>query len=99
VLLLAAFGSCLFWLIEGMWKTCQYAFYERLNEIEDFFAGKGEEPAPLQIGRSWYQRWSTISFGKCCRMLAWPRLAIPHAPVAVLGVALFLLHVAGVLIV
>src|SRR3954447_104242 len=57
VLLIAAFGSCMFWTIECMWKTFQYAFYERINEIEDYFAGKGKPPDPLQIGRAWYRRW------------------------------------------
>src|SRR5437762_6136121 len=44
VLLIAAFGSCMFWVIECMWKTFQYAFYERINEIEEYFCGKGKEP-------------------------------------------------------
>src|SRR5262245_22901063 len=58
--LIAAFASCLFWHIESMWKTFQYAFYERINQIEDFFAGKKECPAPLQTGRAWYDRWSSL---------------------------------------
>jgi hypothetical protein len=97
VLLLAALSSCLFWVIECMWKTFQYAFYERLNEIEDYFAGKGKEPDPLQIGRAWYKRWSGLSTGKCLCILTWPRVALPHAVVALLGVVLFLLHAVGVI--
>jgi hypothetical protein len=97
VLLVAAFGSLMFWSIEGMWKTCQYAFYERINEIEDYFAGKAKAPSPLQIGRAWYRRWSGMGAGKTLRILAWPRVAVPHALVALLGVVLFALHAAGVI--
>src|SRR5262249_60886248 len=94
-LLIAAFASCLFWYIECTWKTFQYAFYERINEIEDFFAGKGKKPDPLQIGRAWYARWSTLGTHKFCCIMAWPRVALPHALVALLGVVLFGLNVAG----
>jgi hypothetical protein len=97
VLLLAAFGSVMFWTIEGMWKTCQYAFYERINEIEDYFAGKGKAPQPLQIGRAWYRRWSGLGARKFLCILGWPRVALPHALVGLLGVALFALHAAGVI--
>src|SRR5262245_53149149 len=97
VLLVAAFASCLFWWIECIWKTFQYAFYERINQIEDFFAGKCDRPAPLQIGRAWYDRWSTLGMRKHLCILAWPRVALPHAAVALLGAALFLLHAAGLI--
>jgi hypothetical protein len=96
-LLIATFGSCLFWWIECMWKTFQYAFYERINLLEDFFAGKGERPVPLQIGRSWYERWSCLGGKKMCRILIWPRVALPHAAVALLGFVLFILAVVGVI--
>jgi hypothetical protein len=98
VFLVSSFGSCLFWLIEAMWKTFQYAFYERMNQIEDYFAGKKPEaPAPLQIGRAWYDRWSRLGRAKQLRILMWPHVALPHAAVALVGVALFLLHAAGLL--
>ena len=57
-------------------KLCEI---ERPRVRESFFAGKAKEPAPLQIGRSWYRRWSTLGLGKCCAILTWPRVAIPHA--------------------
>jgi hypothetical protein len=95
--LIAVFGSCLFWWIECMWKTFQYAFYERINLLEDFFAGKAKRPAPFQIGRSWYCRWSGLGFKKMCCILCWPRVALPHAAVVFLGVTLFVLTVAGVI--
>jgi len=96
-LLIAVFGSCLFWWIECMWKTFQYAFYERINLIEDFFAGKCDRPLPLQIGRSWYERWSCLGGKKMCRILIWPRVALPHAAIAILGFTLFVLVIAGVI--
>lgn len=97
VLLIAAFGSCMFWAIECMWKTFQYAHYERINAIEDYFAGTGPMPAPLQIGRAWYARWSGMGVGKSFCILTWPRVALPHALVALLGVTLFILQATGVI--
>jgi hypothetical protein len=97
VLLVAAFGSCLFWFLECTWKTFQYAFYERINAIEDYFAGKGERPIPLQIGRAWYQRWSTIGPKKLCRIMTWPRVALPHALIALAGLVLFVLNAVGLI--
>ena len=96
-LLIAAFGSCLFWWIECMWKSFQYAFYERINLIEDYFAGKAERPVPLQIGRAWYERWSSLGGKKMCRILMWPRVALPHAAVALVGFIAFVLAVAGII--
>jgi hypothetical protein len=97
VLLVAAFGSCVFWLIECMWKTFQYAFYERINEIEDYFAGKCPCPVPLQIGRAWYDRWTTLGAKKMFQIMTWPRVALPHALVAILGLVLFVLVTTGLL--
>jgi hypothetical protein len=96
VLLVAAFGSCVFWLIECMWKTFQYAFYERINAIEDYFGGKGPAPVPLQIGRAWYERWTTLGAKKHFQIMTWPRVALPHALIAVIGLILFVLLSAGV---
>ena len=96
-LLIAVFGSCLFWWIECMWKTSQYAFYRRISVLEDYFLGKGERPAPFQIGRSWYERWSTLGVRRMFRILFWPRVALPHAAVSVLGVFLYILTVADVI--
>jgi hypothetical protein len=95
-LLIAVFGSCLFWWIECMWKTSQYAFYRRISVLEDYFAGKGERPAPFQIGRSWYERWSSLGVRRMFRILFWPRVALPHAAVALLGVTLYCLSLAEV---
>jgi hypothetical protein len=85
ILLVSSLSACLFWFIECTWKTFQYAFYARMNEIENFYAGKAEQPAPFQIGRSWYDRWSQLGRVKMCRMLCWPHVALPHAVVAALG--------------
>jgi hypothetical protein len=80
-----------------MWKTSQYAFYRRLSVLEDFFAGKGEPLAPFQIGRSWYERWSKLGVRRMFRILLWPRVALPHAAVAALGIVLYVLAILRVL--
>lgn len=96
-LLIAVFGSCLFWWIECMWKTSQYAFYHRINVLEDYFAGKGEQPVPFQIGRFWYERWSRLGLRKMFRILTWPRVALPHAAVAFMGIVLYTLSLTDVI--
>ena len=97
VFLIAAFGSLMFWLIECMWKTFQYAFYERMNEIEAYFAGETKDIVPLQVGRSWYRKWSGLGAGKMCRILTWPHVGLPHGVVVLLGLTLFALASAGVI--
>jgi hypothetical protein len=99
VLLVAAFGSVMFWLIECMWKMFQYAFYERINRIEEFFAGKGPEPDPLQIGRAWYDRWSTLGGKKAVHIFTRPHVALPHAAIAGLALVLFVLREAGAIVI
>ena len=73
----------------------QDAFYERMNQIEDHFAGKRKDVVPLQIGRSWYRRWSSLGAGKMLQILFWPHVAFPHVLVVVLGVVLFVLQAGG----
>lgn len=69
LLLIAAASAWVFWLIEAAWKVHQRAFYRRIDQIEDWFAGReassrpgegdpsrdGEKgpPAPLQILNEW----------------------------------------------
>jgi hypothetical protein len=97
VFLIATFGSCLFWLIEGMWKSFQYGFYERMNEIEAFFAGENAKVIPLQTGRSWYRRWSGLGARKMLCILTWPHVALPHLVVVLIGVVLFVCASAGLI--
>ena len=95
VLALAALSALIFWIIEGFWKTFQYAHYDRSGKIEKYFAGAGGDIWPMQIGRSWYVNWKKGGFKRLVRVLGWPHVLLPH--LAVVGLALILLafHFSG----
>jgi hypothetical protein len=96
-LLLGSLSSALFWLIEGFWKTFQDAYYERAHHIEEFFAGARRDLVPLQISRSWQQRWRKGGSPRLLRIMSWPHVALPHAVVLIVGVGLYAFHVMGIL--
>lgn len=90
--LVGSFSACLFWMIEGYWKTFQYAHYARTGKIERFFAGEIKELIPMQIGASWYERWKTGGMKRLLRIMFWPHVALPHILVFVLGLLLYVLN-------
>src|SRR6266545_92742 len=49
-LLIAVFGSCLFWWIECMWKTSQYAFYRRITLLVPWVLPSSYHDRPLRHG-------------------------------------------------
>jgi hypothetical protein len=54
VLLVGSFSACLFWILEGYWKSFQLAYYARAEEIESYFARGVDDIVPMQITKSWY---------------------------------------------
>lgn len=97
VFLVSSISALLFWLIEGSWKTFQDAYYDRSGDIEEYFRGEKKIDAPFQIGKSWFRRWQSGGVARLKKILLWPHVALPHAIVAVLGILLFLLSIAGVI--
>jgi len=95
-LLVASVSAALFWLIEGFWKTFQDAYFERAYRIEAFFAGDGDDLVPLQISRSWHQRWKRSGSRRLWRIMSWPHVALPHAAVLLVGLVLYALHIFGI---
>jgi hypothetical protein len=89
---LAGTSALFFWCIEGFWKTFQYAYYDRLGKLEDYFAGKSSAPAPLQIGRSWNERWKEGGVRRLFRIMLWPHVWLPHGVAFLLASALLLFH-------
>ena len=92
VLLLSALSSVMFWLLEGMWKTFQFAYYDRSGEIEAYFSGEGSNLKPMQIGGDWYRHWKEGGMKRLFRILFWPHVALPHCFVFAVGVTCFTLH-------
>lgn len=92
VLLLVAAGSAwAFWFVDAVWKLHQRAFYPRLREIEEHFAGRKPTP-PFQISRSWRAS-STFAHSGLLQRLGLsllPGVALPHALVIGAGLILYL---------
>jgi hypothetical protein len=97
VLLIASLSAAMFWLIEGLWKTFQYAHYKRAVVIETYFAEQGQaaEVPPMQIGSSWQVQWKRGGKRRLFRLMRWPHVYLPHAVVFGLGILLYLGELAG----
>jgi hypothetical protein len=78
-LLVGTLRAGLFWLIEGQWKTIQYAHYERAGRIERHFVGERKEPIPLQLGALWYKRFKAGGTRRLIQITLRPSVAMPHA--------------------
>jgi hypothetical protein len=89
VLLISSLSALLFWLIEGYWKTFQYAHYDRMRVIENYFRGERKALVPLQINASWIKKLRADGSRRLARVMAWPYVALPHALVVILGVVLY----------
>lgn len=84
-----------FWLVEALIKVNQQAYYPRIGEIEDYFAG-GERRVPMQIGRTWSAAFRTTGkYQRAFRIALWPHVFMPHVAIAALGLALVFLHPPG----
>ena len=83
VFLLAAAASCVFWVIEALWKSFQYANYYRLRRIEDFLNGvEVKDFRYPYITHSWTHAWRKASIFKIMR---WPHVFLPHLLVMIIG--------------
>lgn len=91
-LLISSFSACLFWLIEGLWKTVQYAYYDRAGKIERYFAGELKQLMPLQIGASWYKRWKAGGIRRLLQIMFRPNVALPHVLIFLAGLLLYALY-------
>ena len=90
ILFFAGISALLFWLIEGLWKTFQYAYYARIKGIENHWAGNESEMKPLQIAASWSKSWHEGGVRRLFRILLWPHVFLPHAVVFLSGVVAYL---------
>ncbi|PSJ39464.1 hypothetical protein [Allosphingosinicella deserti] len=58
VLLGTAFVAAALWLLEAMWKSFQYCFAARIEAIEAWYLGEGDEHfPPFQIFTEWGRAW------------------------------------------
>ena len=95
LLLIASLSAFMFWLIEGLWKTFQYAHYYRSIKIEEYFSKQVEDIDPMQIGSSWQVHWKRGGRKRLFRIMTWPHVYLPHGVIFVLGIVLYLAALAG----
>ena len=93
VFLIASLSTLLFWLIEGYWKTFQYAYYSRTGKIEKYFENESKNIVPLQIGSSWYTHWKAGGRRRLVRIMLWPHVALPHIVIFFIGLVLYFMEV------
>jgi hypothetical protein len=90
ILLLSGLAALLFWLTEGFWKSFQQAYYPRIQHIEVMTKeGRSAELSSPFISSAWMEAWKRDRVGTLIRVLFWPHVAVPHALVAIFGIALW----------
>jgi hypothetical protein len=92
VLLPASFSAFLFWVIEALWKTFQYANYQRLYEIEQFLSGETTTIVAPRIAHSWSTSWHAGGTRRLLRIMTWPHVLLPHAVVYIGGIVLYIIE-------
>ena len=91
--LIASLSALVFWLIEGIIKSHQRAFVDRITQIEEHFNG-GEQTVAFRIFKeraAFLNRTSKIR--RVTATLLYPHVMLPHTVVAAAGLALFAIHV------
>jgi hypothetical protein len=91
ILVVAVISAILFWLVESLVKVNQQAYYARIGEIEDHFAGKSTTHA-FQIGSSWAADFhGQGKYKRIFEVMWWPHVFMPHLAIAGLGLLLLVM--------
>ncbi len=94
--LFAALSALVFWGTEAVWKSFQYMYVPRIQELEEAFRKESfDNLAPFQIYASWFEVFDKQGFDFFGN-LRLPIVLFPHALTVVIGVMLFLLQKLGV---
>lgn len=85
--LFASAASLVFWVLESIWKSFQYAYRYRIEAIETAFREQTlDSIQPFQAYMSWYVGWKKTKF---LRIIVTPYVAFPHIVTAIVGGLLF----------
>lgn len=88
--ILSGIAAALFWLIDGKWRTYQYANRKRIKEIEAYFRNKiGKDIVPLQTYNSWLSGYEEQSLS---RILLYPLVMLPPAVAILICLCLLIVH-------
>ena len=87
--LFASGASLIFWCLEALWKSFQYMYGPRIQEIEEAFSSDDfSEISPLQIYSSWFDVFQETGFAVFSSMRL-GIVAFPHAVTFITGITLF----------
>lgn len=98
VFLLSAFSSLLFYVSEVYWKINQQGFYGRSDRIEQCFSGKIKRLDPFQIDRHWVEFEQQKRRSHLWSVMRKQHVHIPHIPILILSVSLFVMVKTGWLV-
>jgi|SRR5208283_1156505 len=93
--LFASGAAAIFWLVEALWKSFQYMYAPRIQELEKAFATDSfENVAPLQVYSSWFKQLQKSGIGLFGN-LRLGIVAFPHFVTMIVGITLFCLQAFG----
>ncbi len=88
-------AALIFWIIESLWKSFQYMYGPRIQEIEEAFRKDDfGKIVPMQVYSSWFDVLRQEGFG-IWRNFCLGIVAFPHAITLAVGATLFALNCAG----
>jgi hypothetical protein len=87
--LFASGAALAFWLLEALWKTFQYCYGERIQELEEVFRTGRADVSPFQVYGAWLISWRRSQIHQ---QFFNGLIAVPHAVTFVVGLVLFLLE-------
>jgi hypothetical protein len=95
--LFAVGAAIVFWLVEAVWKSFQYMYGPRIQELEQAFRQERfDDVAPLQIYTSWFEVFQQEGFGIWSNVYL-PIVAFPHVITVIVGITLFVLYAFGLI--
>jgi hypothetical protein len=98
LLLISALSALVFWIVEALWKTNQQAYYPRIKQIEQYFAGEkvGSPISPFAIKTAWGSAFRDEGgYWRAFKIMGWPHVALPHVVVIIAGLGLLALSELG----
>jgi hypothetical protein len=87
---LAAFGSLVFWYLEGLWRTRQSVLFERAYALEALLAQDSKDYAGPEISATFSRLSYLMDSTPLMRSLLYRSVRLPHFFIFCLGILLFL---------
>ena len=89
LLLLAAFSSLVFWVVEYYWKYFQASYFSRIEEIESYMRNETDHIDHLQISNRWVKHHRSMSFSEKRKLFMLYNIRTPHLYIFLVGLILY----------